>query len=63
MTVKNCPVKKHCFDKGNCEGCAFGKAITNLSKKSERLKLQNEALKKENEALKERINTLLHPDF
>lgn len=63
MVCKLCPARKHCFDKGICERCAFGKAFESIHKKTERLKAKNEKLEAENKALKERLETLLHPNF
>ena len=63
MTCKLCPTRKHCWDKGNCEDCEFGKALEGLNKKNKILKEKNKALEAENEELKERIETILHPDF
>lgn len=63
MTCKVCPVKRHCCDKGNCEGCDLGKAFEGLNKKIERLKAKNEALQSENKELKNRIDILTNPNF
>lgn len=63
MVCKLCPTRKHCWDKGNCEDCDFGKAFENLNAKNKRLKAKNEALEAENKKLKERIEILLHPNF
>lgn len=63
MVCKRCPTRKHCWDKGNCEDCDFGKAFEGLGAKNKRLKAKNEALEKENKELKERINTLINPNF
>ena len=63
MVCKLCPTRKHCWDKGNCESCDFGKAFISLDAKNKKLKAKNEALEVENKELKERINTLLHPNF
>lgn len=63
MVCKLCPARKHCFDKGSCERCAFGQAFEGLHKKAERLKAKNEKLEAENKAMKERLETLLYPDF
>lgn len=63
MVCKLCPTRKHCWDKGNCETCDFGKAFEGLNSKNKKLKAKVEALEAENEELKERINTLLNPNF
>jgi hypothetical protein len=63
MVCKHCPARRHCFDKGSCESCAFGKAFENLYKKAGRSKAKIKELEAENKALKERLETLLHPDF
>jgi prefoldin subunit 5 len=63
MVCKLCPARRHCFDKGICENCGFGKAFEGLNKKAKNLKAKNEKLSAENEELKERIETLLHPNF
>ena len=44
MTCKLCPTRKHCWDKGSCEDCEFGKAFINLDKKIKRLKEKNKKL-------------------
>lgn len=38
MVCKICPARRHCFDKGYCENCEFGKAFEGLKAKNERLK-------------------------
>ncbi len=53
MVCKLCPTRKHCWDKGNCQECDYGKAFEKLNRKIKRLKAKNEALKKENEELKD----------
>ena len=58
MTCKLCPVRKNCWDRGNCEGCAFAKAFKSLDKKNKKLKTQNEALQIENQELKTKIEAL-----
>lgn len=63
MVCKLCPTRKHCWDKGCCENCDFGKAFTNLDKKIKRLKEKNEKLHFENEELQKRIDNLLFPEF
>ena len=63
MVCKLCPSRRHCWDKGNCQNCEYGKAFNGLDAKNKRLKKKNEELQKENEKLKERIKVLLHPDF
>lgn len=63
MVCKICPLRGHCWDKGNCENCDLGKAFEGLKKKNERLKENNLALKNENEKLKRQIDDLLCPDF
>lgn len=63
MVCKICPVRRHCWDKGNCENCEFGEALEGLKKKNEKLKEKNIALKDENEKLKQRIDALECPDF
>ena len=63
MVCKLCPSRRHCWDKGNCQNCEYGKAVNALDAKNKRLKKKNEELQKENEKLKERIEVLLHPDF
>ena len=55
MTCKLCPTRKFCWDKGNCEDCAYGKAFEGYNKKLKRLKAENEKLKAENEALLQRL--------
>lgn len=60
MVCKVCPARRHCWDKGNCQNCAFGKAYISLSDKNKRLKERIEA---ENKEMKERMETILHPDF
>ena len=34
---KLCPARKHCWDKGNCQECDFGKGYFRLGKKIKRL--------------------------
>ena len=63
MVCKACPTKKHCWDKGNCEGCDFGKAYEKMSKKIKNLKTKNEKLQAENKYLQNRLNAILNPDF
>ncbi len=63
MVCKLCPTRKHCWDKGSCESCDFGKAFEGLNAKNKILKAKNEKLQSENEELKKRIETLLHPNF
>lgn len=63
MTCKHCPTRKHCFDKGSCETCEFGKKFEALHKKITRLKKKNKTLEEENEKLKKRIDILECPDF
>lgn len=63
MVCKICPARRHCWDKGTCENCEFGKALEGLKKKNENLKEKNIALKGENEKLKRRIDALECPDF
>lgn len=63
MTCKLCPTRKYCWDKGNCEGCEYGKALEGFNKKVKRLKAENEKLSAENKELKERIDTLINPNF
>lgn len=55
MTCKLCPTRKFCWDKGNCEDCAYSKAFNGLDKKRKKLKTENEKLKAENEALLQRL--------
>ena len=63
MVCKQCPVRKHCWDKGNCQDCEFGKAYIGLTKKIERLRQKNEALEKANKEMQNRIDTLTNPNF
>lgn len=63
MVCKLCPTRKHCWDKGSCETCDFGKAFINLDKKIKQLKEKNEKLHFENEELQKRIDNLLSPEF
>ena len=63
MTCKSCPAKRHCFDKGSCEECDFGKAFEGYNKKIKTLREKNKKLQTQNEKLKQRIETLLNPDF
>lgn len=63
MVCKLCPTRKHCWDKGSCENCDFGKAFINLDKKIKQLKEKNEKLHFENEELQKRIDNLLFPEF
>lgn len=63
MVCKLCPTRKHCWDKGRCETCGFGKALENLSTKNKKLKKKNEALEIENRRLKEQVEILMHPTF
>ena len=63
MVCKLCPIRKHCWDKGSCEDCDFGKAFESLNAKNKRLKAKNETLEVENKELKERIDNILYPDF
>ena len=58
MVCKLCPARKHCFDKGICENCAFGQAFEKTHKKVERLKAKNEALQAKNEALQAKNEAL-----
>lgn len=52
MVCKICPARRHCFDKGYCENCEFGKAFEGLKAKNERLKKKNAKLWAENRKLK-----------
>ena len=63
MVCKLCPARRHCWDKGNCEDCDFGKAYIGLDKKVKQLKAKNKKLQVENEELKKRIDYLLSPEF
>lgn len=63
MVCKLCPTRGHCWDKGTCETCDFGKAFNGLDAKNKKLKAQNKALEAENKELKEQINTLRNPNF
>ena len=63
MVCKVCPARRHCWDKGNCQDCEFGKAYNSLSDKIKRLKGKNAALEAENTRLKESLEAVLHPDF
>jgi len=63
MVCKLCPTRKYCWDKGNCEGCAYAKAFENLNAKNKRLNAKNNALEAENKELKDRLDTILNPDF
>ena len=63
MVCKVCPARRHCWDKGNCHNCEFGKAYISLVDKNSKLKAQNAELKKEVEGLKARIDTILNPEF
>ena len=62
-TCKLCPVRRHCHDNKNCEGCALAKALEGHDKKIKKLKSKNEALQIENEELKEQIECLKNPNF
>ena len=44
MICKLCPTRKHCWDKGSCESCDFGKAYYALERKINRLKKKNAEL-------------------
>lgn len=55
MTCRLCPTRKYCWDKGNCEGCEYGKAFEGYNKKLKYLKTENETLKAENEKLKQQL--------
>lgn len=48
---KLCPYKNHCWGKGECETCDFGKAFEGLDKKIKKLKSKNEALQIQNEKI------------
>ena len=63
MVCKLCPLRRHCWDKGNCQNCEYGKAFNGLDAKNKRLKAKNEALEAENKELKDRLSTLLNPIF
>ena len=63
MVCKICPTRKHCWDKGSCETCEFGKALEKLSTKNKKLTEKNKALEVENRRLKEQVEILLHPTF
>ena len=63
MVCKLCPSRRHCWDKGNCQNCEYGKAFNGLDAKNKRLKAKYEALEAENKELKERLSTLLNPNF
>ena len=63
MVCKHCPARKHCFDKGICEKCEFGKAFESLYEKNRKLKEKNKMLSEENEKLRRRIDDLICPDF
>ena len=44
MVCKQCPARKHCWDKGACEDCDFSKAFYALERKIGRLKKKNAEL-------------------
>ncbi len=63
MVCKLCPTRKHCWDKGSCENCDFGKAFINLDKKIKQLKAKNEKLEREKSDAINRLGALLDPKF
>lgn len=70
MVCKQCPTRKHCWDKGACEDCDFGKAFYALERKIGRLKKKNAELTDLNNTLRndvieleEKINTIKNPNF
>jgi hypothetical protein len=63
MVCKLCPTRKHCWDKGSCETCEFGKAFINLDKKIKQLKEKNKKLEQEKSEAINRLDTLLDPKF
>jgi hypothetical protein len=63
MVCKLCPARKHCWDKGSCETCEFGKAFINLDKKIKQLKEKNKKLEQEKSEAINRLDTLLDPKF
>lgn len=63
MVCKLCPARKHCWDKGLCETCEFGKAFINLDKKIKQLKEKNKKLEQEKSEAINRLDTLLNPKF
>lgn len=70
MVCKLCPTRKHCWDKGNCEDCDYGKAFNALERKINRLKKKNAELTALNNTLRNdvvelenKINTIKNPNF
>lgn len=59
MKSRICPLRKHCWDAGNCETCDFGMAYEKLNKKIKNLKKNNENLKTENEELKKDLDATI----
>lgn len=44
MKNTKCPIRKRCFDYGNCVNCDLGDTFSKLHKRIDRLKKQNETL-------------------
>lgn len=70
MVCKLCPARKHCWDKGTCESCEYGKAFNALERKIGRLKKKNAELTDLNAKLRadvaeleDKINTIKNPNF
>lgn len=55
MKSRICPLRRNCWDKGDCENCDLGVAFEKYHKKVKRLKADNEKLKAENEVLRQRL--------
>lgn len=49
---KSCPARRHCWDKGECQDCDFGKAYGKLERKIKRLEKKVKELRAENEEMK-----------
>ena len=49
---KLCPARSHCWDKGECQDCDFGKAYSKLERKIKRLEKKVASLREENEKLR-----------
>lgn len=52
MVCRSCPTRRHCWDKGLCQECDFGKAYFKLERKIKRLEKKNKKLLLENEEMK-----------
>ncbi len=52
MVCRSCPARRHCWDKGNCQECDFGKGYFKFERKIKRLEKKVKELRFENEEMK-----------